>query len=337
MKAARFGAVAVAALFAPALASAAELNIYTYRQPELVKPVFDAFTAATGVKVNTIFATAGLEERIKTEGASSPADLLLVEDVGRLQNAVDLGIGQPVKVEAVEKVVPANLRDPNGAWTALTQRVRVVYASRARTKLDAINYEDLADPKWKGKICIRSGQHPYNLALFAAALGHWGEDKTLAWLKGVKANLAKKPSGGDRDVAKDIAAGLCDIGIGNTYYMGGLLNEKDPQKKAWGEAVTVVLPTFKDGGSHMNISGAVVAKHAPHKAEAVKFLEFMVSEPAQKLYADADYEYPVRAGVEINPTVKGFGPVKPDGMPLADIAKLRKKASEFIDIVGFDN
>ncbi|MBK9081928.1 MAG: extracellular solute-binding protein [Rhizobiales bacterium] len=329
--------LAAGVLLSCAAAQAAELNIYTYRQPELVKPVFDAFTAATGVKINTIFAAAGLEERIRTEGAASPADILLVEDVGRLQNAVDLGIAQPIASPVLEKAIPANLRDPAGQWFALSQRARVVYASKARTKIDAIAYEDLADPKWKGKICIRSGQHPYNVALIAAAIAHMGEEKTLEWLKGVKANLAKKPSGGDRDVAKDIAAGVCDIGVGNTYYMGGLINEKDPAKRAWGEAVQVVLPSFKGGGVNMNITGAIVAKNAPNKAEAVKFLEFMVGPEAQRLFADANYEYPVLAGVPVNPTVAGFGALKPDTVGLGDVARRRKTASELVDVAGFDN
>ena len=329
--------LAAGAFLSCAAAQAAELNIYTYRQPELVKPVFDAFTAATGVKINTIFAAAGLEERIRTEGAASPADILLVEDVGRLQNAVDLGIAQPIASPVLEKAIPANLRDPAGQWFALSQRARVVYASKARTKIDAIAYEDLADPKWKGKVCIRSGQHPYNVALIAAAIAHMGEEKTLEWLKGVKANLAKKPSGGDRDVAKDIAAGVCDIGVGNTYYMGGLLNETDPAKRAWGEAVQVVLPSFKGGGVNMNITGAIVAKNAPNKAEAVKFLEFMVGPEAQRLFADANYEYPVLAGVPVNPTVAAFGALKPDTVSLGDVAKRRKAASELVDVAGFDN
>ena len=329
--------LAAGVLFVCASAQAAELNIYTYRQPELVKPVFDAFTAATGVRINTIFAAAGLEERIRTEGAASPADILLVEDVGRLQNAVDLGIAQPIASPVLEKAIPANLRDPAGQWFALSQRARVVYASKARTKIDGMTYEDLADPKWKGKVCIRSGQHPYNVALIAAAIAHWGEEKTLDWLKGVKANLAKKPSGGDRDVAKDIAAGVCDIGVGNTYYMGGLINETDPAKRAWGEAVQVVLPSFKGGGVNMNITGAIVAKNAPNKAEAVKFLEFMVGPQAQQLFADANYEYPVLAGVPVNPTVAAFGALKPDTASLREIAKRRKAASELVDVAGFDN
>ncbi len=340
MTAIRMARLAAGAFLLAAGASAAaaqDLNIYTYRQPELVKPVFDAFTAATGVKINTIFATAGLEERIRTEGAASPADILLVEDIGRLQNAVDLGIAQPVASPALQKAIPAPLRDPANLWFALTQRARVVYASKARVADPPKTYEDLADPKWKGKLCIRSGQHVYNVALFAAAIHHMGEGKTMDWLKGLKANLARKPSGGDRDVAKDIAAGVCDIGVGNTYYMGGLLNEKDAAKRAWGEAVKVALPTFRNGGTNMNVSGAIVAKHAPHKAAAVKFLEFMVSPEAQRVYAEANYEYPVVAGVPVEKTVASFGEPKPDDAPLAAIAKLRKQASELVDAVGFDN
>ena len=334
---ARLAAGAVLLAAGASAASAQELNIYTYRQPELVKPVFDAFTAATGVKINTIFAAAGLEERIRTEGAASPADILLVADIGPLQNAVDLGISQPVDSAALEKAIPAHLRDPAKQWFALTQRARVIYASKARVADPPKTYEELADPKWKGKICIRSGQHVYNVALFAAGVQHMGAEKAMDWIKGIKANLARKPSGGDRDVAKDIAAGVCDIGLGNTYYMGGLLNETDAAKRAWGEAVKVVLPTFRAGGTNMNVSGAILARHAPHKAEAVKFLEFMVSPQAQRLYAEVNYEYPVVAGVPVEKTVASFGEPKPDNVPLAVIAKLRKQASELVDAVGFDN
>ncbi|MBL8588015.1 MAG: extracellular solute-binding protein [Methylobacteriaceae bacterium] len=334
---ARLAAAAFFLVAGASAASAQSLNIYTYRQPELVKPVFDAFTAATGVKINTIFATAGLEERIRTEGAASPADLLLVEDIGRLQNAVDIGIARPVDSAVLGKAIPAHLRDPANLWFALTQRARVIYAAKARVADPPKTYEDLADPKWKGKICIRSGQHVYNVALFAAGVQHMGAEKAMGWLKGIKANLAKKPSGGDRDVAKDIAAGVCDIGLGNTYYMGGLLNEKDAAKRAWGEAVRVVLPTFRDGGTNMNISGAIVARHAPHKADAVRFLEFMVSPEAQRLYAEVNYEYPVVAGVPVEKTIASFGEPKPDNVPLAAIAGLRKQASELVDVVGFDN
>lgn len=313
-----------------------EVNVYTYREAKLMAPLFEAFTKATGIKVNVISASAGLEQRIAAEGANSPADVLLTVDIGRLKEAVDLGIAQPIKSELLDKVVPPQYRDPEGQWYGISARARVVYASRDRVPQNEITYEELADPKWKGKVCIRSGQHIYNNALFAAHIAHHGEAKTEEWLTGLKANLAQKPSGGDREVARDIAAGKCDIGVGNTYYWALMLN-RDPDKKAWAEATKVILPTFKDGGTHMNISGVVLLKNAPNKANAMKFIEWLVSEPAQKLYADMNYEYPVRAATGINPTIASYGELNADPLPIAKIAENKKAAATLVDKVGFDN
>jgi iron(III) transport system substrate-binding protein len=319
---------------APALAQ--ELNLYTYREPGLIKPLLDEFTKETKIKVNTIFLSSGLEERIKAEGANSPADIILTVDIGRLQQAKDLGITQPVKLDALDKAIPATYRDPEGHWFGVSTRGRVVYASKDRVKLDKITYEELADPKWNGKICIRSGQHLYNVSLIAAVIAHKGEAKAEEWLKGLKANLAKKPSGGDREQAKDILAGVCDIGIGNTYYVALMRTGSNEEQKKWGEAINVVMPTFEGGGTHVNISGLALAKNAPNKAEALKFMEFMTSDTAQHIHADVNSEYPVKAGIQINETVASFGPLKPDNLPIAEIAKQRKKASELVDKVGFD-
>ena len=199
-----------------------------------------------------------------------------------------------------------------------------------------ITYEELADPKWKGKICIRSGQHIYNNALFAAYIAHHGETEAEALLTGLKANLAQKPSGGDREVARDIAAGKCDIGLGNTYYWALMLN-REPDKKSWADATKVILPTFKGGGTHMNVSGVVLLKSAPNKANAMMLIEWLMSEPAQKLYADLNYEYPVRAATGINPTIAGYGELNADPLPIAEIAENKKKAGTLVDKVGFDN
>jgi iron(III) transport system substrate-binding protein len=199
-----------------------------------------------------------------------------------------------------------------------------------------LTYEELADPKWKGKICIRSGQHIYNNALIAAYIAHHGEAKAEEWLKGVKANLAQKPSGGDRETARDVAAGKCDIGIGNTYYWA-LMNNNEPDKKAWADATKVILPTFQDGGTHVNISGVVLAKNAPNKANAMKFIEWLASEKAQHMHADLNYEYPVRAGIEINPTIAGYGKLNADPIPISKIADNKKAAANLVDKVGFDN
>jgi iron(III) transport system substrate-binding protein len=331
------GAFAAAIFMGTAAPVAAQgvVNVYTNREPGLYSATLDEFTKATGIKVNALFSEKGLAERIKAEGENSPADVLITVDIGRLQEALDLGIAEPTRSEVLAANIPAQYRDPEGRWFALSLRARTVYASKERVKQDAITYEELADSKWKGKICTRSFQHQYNIALVAAMIVKNGEAKTEEWLRGVKANLAKKPSGGDRDVAKDIAAGACDIGLGNQYYVGLMANGSAEQKK-WVEAIKVILPTFQNGGTHINVSGAVVTKHAPNRANAIKLLEFMTTNEAQRVFANVNFEYPVRPGIEVNQLVASFGPLKADPMAVADIAKARGKASELVDKVGFD-
>ena len=318
---------------APAL-HAQEVNLYTHREPGLIKPLLDKFTAETGVKVNVIFAKSGLAERIQSEGERSPADLLLSVDVSTLAYAVGLGITQPIVTPALEKAVPAGLRASDGSWVGVSARARVIYASKTRVPDAAMTYESLANPRFKGRLCIRSGQHEYNTSLIAAALSHLGPQGAESWLAGVRANLAKKPSGGDRDVAKDIASGACDIGVGNMYYVG--LMNGDANQKAWVEAIKVIMPTFKDGGTHVNISGLVLAKHAKHKAEAIRLTEWLVGKSAQELYAAINFEYPVVPGLTTDPYIASFGAPKPDNVPLDTIAKNRKAASELVEKVGFD-
>jgi iron(III) transport system substrate-binding protein len=329
---------AAAALLGAALPANAQgvVNVYTNREPGLYSATLDEFTKATGIKVNAIFSEQGLAERIKAEGENSPADVLITVDIGRLRQAVDLGIAQPVRSEILAANIPAQFRDPDGQWFGLSLRARVIYAAKDRVRDETITYEGLADPKWKGKLCTRSFQHQYNIALVAAFLVKHGEAKTEEWLQGVKANLAKKPSGGDRDVAKDIAAGACDIGLGNQYYVGLMTNGSNPDQKKWAEAIKVILPTFQDGGTHINLSGAIVAKHAPNRDNAQKLLEYMTSPDAQRVFADVNYEYPVRAGIPVNPLVASFGSLKADPMAVADVAKQRGKASQLVDKVGFD-
>ncbi|MDB5624585.1 MAG: iron transporter substrate-binding protein [Tardiphaga sp.] len=316
--------------------AADEVNVYTYRETKLMQPLFDAFSKASGIKVNVISASSGLEQRIKAEGANSPADVLLTVDIGRIDDAVQAGISQPLKSDVLEKAVPAQYRDPAGHWAGISMRARVFYVSKERVKQDAITYDELADPKWKGKICIRSGQHIYNNALLAAYVAKHGEAKAEEWLKGLKANLAQKPSGGDRETARDVAAGKCDIGIGNTYYWA-LMNDKDADKKPWADATRVVLPTFVGGGTHVNLSGVLLTKHAPNKANGIKLIEWLAGDTAQQIYADANYEYPVKAGIAINPTIASFGKLNPDPLSIAQIAASRKAASALVDKVGFDN
>ena len=317
---------------------AQEVNLYTTREPGLIKPLLDKFTEKTKIKVNAVFVKDGLAERVAAEGARSPADVLMTVDFGNLVELVDKGVTQPIKSPALEAAIPMQLRDAQGHWFTLSMRARIVYASKERVKLDAITYEDLADAKWKGKICIRSGQHPYNTALAANMIARVGEAATESWLKGVKANLARKASGGDREVARDILAGICDIGIGNSYYVGLMRSGKGgPDQKKWGEAINTLMPTFKGGGTHVNTSGASVAKNAPNKAHAVALLEYLVTDEAQAAYASLDFEYPVKAGAKTDSIIADLGSLKPDTTPLLDIARNRRKASLLADKVGFDN
>ncbi|MCV3242193.1 Fe(3+) ABC transporter substrate-binding protein [Mesorhizobium sp. ZC-5] len=329
---------AFAALFATSALADGTVNVYTYRQPELIQPVLDAFTAETGIKTEVLFLDKGLEERVAAEGANSPADVIMTVDIARLTAAKEKGITQPLVDDTVNKLLPAEYRDPEGHWFGVTKRARVVYTSKDRVKDTAITYADLADPKWKGKICIRSGQHDYNLALFSAAIEHWGAEKTEEWLKGLKANLAKKPDGGDRPQAGAIAAGECDVALGNTYYVGLMrTNEKEPKEKEWGNAINVIFPTFENGLTHVNISGIALAKNAPNRDNAVKLVQFLASHEAQQVYAEKNFEYPVEPGLAPSDVVKAFGELKSDTLPLADIAKNRKAASEMVDRVGLDD
>ena len=314
-----------------------DVNVYSYREPQLIDPLLKAFEVETGITVNTIFASEGLVERIQAEGANSPADVLLTAEFGLLTQARDAGISAPLTSSIVTAAVPAAARDPEGYWTGLTRRARVLFVSRERVAQTDFTYEDLADPKWKGKICSRSGQHTYNIALFASMIANLGPAKAETWLKAVRNNLAHKPSGTDRDQIKSVFAGECDIAIGNTYYMGQMLtNERQPEQMAWAASVRLVFPEAKGRGTHVNISGAALMKAAPNKDNGVKLIEFLASEKAQGLYASLNHEYPVRAGVAASALVQSWGPLKADPLPLEDIAKLRKAASELVDKVGFD-
>ncbi len=311
-----------------------EVNIYSYREPGLIDPILKRFTEETGIKVNTIYSKDGLIERMAAEGANSPADLLLTPESGLLIQAKAAGVTQALNSKTLEDAIPAALRDPDDHWFALTQRARVVYASKDRVAQDAITYEELADPKWKGKICIRSGQHTYNIALIASMIAHHGEEKAEAWLVGLRDNLARKPAGGDREGVRDVQAGLCDLAVGNTYYMAAML--KNPEQKVWADSVKMLFPNAADRGTHVNISGAALAAHAPHRDTAAKLMEFLASEEAQEIYAEANGEYPVIASAHPSELVKSWGELKADPIPLSDLAALRKKASELVDKVRFD-
>ncbi|TFF19977.1 Fe(3+) ABC transporter substrate-binding protein [Jiella endophytica] len=323
--------------FAATQASAADVNIYTSRQPDLIQPVLDAFTKETGLSTATIFIDKGLEERIKAEGANSPADLIMTVDIGRLDAAKQAGVVQPVDSEVLATNIPEKFRDREKDWFALTTRARVVYASRDRVDVDQISYKELADPKWKGRLCTRSGQHQYNIALIAAYIAHYGEDAAREWVTGLRDNLARRPEGGDREQAKAIYAGECDIALGNTYYVGKMAtDEREPEQKEWAAAIRVVMPTFDNGLTHVNVSGVSLAKNAPHAENAIRLMEFLSGDEAQKIYAELNYEYPVEPGIETSELVKSFGELKPDTLSLDDIARHRAKASEIVDEVDYD-
>lgn len=245
------------------------------------------------------------------------------------------GLTQPVDSAILKKAIPANLRAGDDQWFALTTRARIVYASKDRVaEGDLTTYEDLADPKFKGRICTRAGNHSYNLALIASMIETHGEAKTEDWLKGLKANLARKPQGNDRAQVKAIWQGECDLSIGNTYYMGKMLADK--KQIEWANSVRIIFPNQKDRGTHINVSGVSMAKYAPNRDNAQKLMEFLVSDQAQALYAELNYEYPVKAGVEWSPVVNAWGEFKTDEMSLDRIAALRGDASKLVDRVGFN-
>jgi len=327
-------ALAGAASLATAAHAAGEINVYSYREPGLINPILKRFSEETGIKINVIYSKDGLIERISAEGANSPADLLLTAESGLLVQAKNAGITQPVHSKVLDEAIPTALRDEDHAWFGLTRRARVVYASKERVAQNAITYEELAEPKWKGKICIRSGQHTYNIALIASMIAAHGEEKAEAWLAALRDNLARKPAGGDREGVRDVKAGLCDLAIGNTYYMAAML--KNPEQKAWADSVKILFPDADGRGTHVNISGVALTKHAPHRDDAIKLMEFLVSLEAQQMYAEANGEYPVIAAAHASDLVKSWGELKADPIALSKLAGLRKKASELVDKVHFD-
>ncbi len=326
-------AALAATLTAPALA--AEVNVYSSRQPFLVKPLFDAFTKQTGIDVNVSFLKKGIAEKLKAEGKRTPADLVMTTDISRLNGIVAAGVTQAVDSETLNANIPAAYRDPDGQWFGLTSRARVVYASKTRVKDGEVTtYEALTDPKWKGRICIRSGTNAYNLALTAAVIAHHGQDGAKAWLQGIKANLARKPSGNDRAQIKAIFAGECDISIGNTYYMKKMLD--DPDQVAWADSVRIIFPTFEGGGTHINISGMALIRAAHHKDAAIKLMEWLSSEQAQEIYAKINGEYPLKPGSKPSALVASWGTFTPDTQPLLKIARLRATALKITEEVNFD-
>ncbi|EPX81910.1 Fe(3+) ABC transporter substrate-binding protein [Salipiger mucosus] len=325
--------LALLATATPALAQ--EVNLYSYRQPELLKPLTDAFTEKTGITVNVAYLDSGMVERLQAEGDRSPADLVFTVDISRLAALVDAGVTQSVESDVLSENVPSEYRDPDGQWFGLTTRARIVYASKDRVDPSEVTtYEDLADPKWEGRICTRSGTHPYNVALVAAMLHHHGEEETRTWLEGVKSNLARKPQGNDRAQVRAIWAGECDISLGNTYYMGKMLQDEEQQE--WANSVNVLFPEFEDGGTHVNISGVAMTQSAPNRENALQMMEFLASPEAQEVYAHANFEYPIAPGTEADELVQGWGEFDADEVNLMTLAGLRGDALRLIEEVDFD-
>lgn len=334
----RFALALFAALVvAAAQAAAAELNIYSARQDALMRPLIDAFTAATGTKVNLVTGNAKeLIQRLKAEEGRSPADLYFTADAGSLGEAKGLGLFRAVSSPILDEAIPARYRDPEGQWVGLGVRARPIFYVVGRVDPKELRtYEDLANPKWRGRILVRSSNHVYNQSMLAGLIAHVGPEKAEAWAKGVAANLARKPQGGDRDQIKAAAAGEGDIAIVNTYYYAQMLNSSDPAERAAAARVGVIWPNQEGRGVHVNVSGAGVTRSAKNVDQAVKMLEFLVSDDAQRIYAEIEQEYPVKGRVAPSPTLKAMGEFKADELNLAVLAQHNAEAVRIFDRVGW--
>ena len=338
----RVPAAALAALatsLSPVMMQASEaneVNVYSYRKPQLIDPMFEVFTEQTGIKVNSVFAKKGMLERLKSEGRNSPADLVFTVDIGRLSDIQNAGLTESVNSARFEANIPENYREPEGHWFGLTTRARIIVASKDRVGSGEIgSYEDLADPKWQGRVCTRSGKHPYMVALTASMIAHHGEAEARNWLAGLKSNLARKPQGNDRAQVKAIKEGECDLAIINHYYMVKML--EDPEQVAWANAVNMVFPNQDGRGTHMNVSGMALTKYAPNKANAIKLMEFLASAQGQEMYVQKNGEYPVKAGVPLSALQNSWGSFKADSLSLAVVADHRAAAIRLADEVGYNN
>ncbi|KKO46295.1 iron deficiency-induced protein A [Arsukibacterium ikkense] len=323
------------ALLSAGAVFASEVNIYSARQEELIKPLLDNFSRDTGIKVNLITGKPDeLISRLVSEGRNSPADLLISTDVGRLYRAKTQGVLQSISSDALSSAIPAALRDPAGHWYGLTMRARpIMYVPGKVNPAELSSYADLTNPKWRGRICVRSSDNIYNQSMVAAMIAQQGVAVTEQWVRGFVANFARPPRGGDRDQISAAAAGVCDIAIANTYYLGGML--ADPALRATAEKVKVFWPDQAGNGVHINISGAGVATHAPNKANAVRLLEYMVTAQAQAWYAEANHEYPVRAGVAASELLQGLGEFSADKLALDKLGELNGEAIRLMDRAGW--
>lgn len=319
-----------------AYAQSTEVNVYSYREPGLIQPLLDTFAKETGIKANVLFAGDGLIERVEAEGELSPVDVILTVDIGNLTNAKEKGVSQPIGSPALDRG-PEAYRDPDGNWVALSLRARVFYASKDRVTEAALSYEDIAKPEWKGRLCTRPGDHVYNIGLIANRIAVWGLDTTREWLGKVRDNLAFPPNGNDRAQVKSILEGTCDLAIGNTYYMGLMLNnEAEPEQKDWAAAARIIYPDAEGTGTQVNVSGAILAKYAPNKENGEKLIEFLLSDAAQQIYANGNYEFPVVPGVKASDLVESWGALNADKTPLTDVASHRAEAAALVDELKFN-
>ncbi|WP_298376839.1 Fe(3+) ABC transporter substrate-binding protein [Azospirillum sp.] len=319
-------------------AHAQEVNVYNSRHYNTDRAIYDNFTKATGIKVNIIEGNHDeLIQRLKSEGASSPADLFITVDAGRLAAAAKDGLLAPTTSPTLEAVkVPANLRAPDGAWWGLSSRARVIVYALDRVKPDQIKtYEDLAKPDWKGKVLTRSGTHPYSLALTASMIAANGEEKTEAWVKGLVANLARPPQGGDTDQIKAVAVGEGDVALANTYYVGKLITSTKAEERAVAAKIGVIFPNQNDRGTHVNLSGAGVVKTAPHAENARKLLEHLLSPEAQRMFADGNMEFPVNPAVQPHAELTKLGSFKQAAVNAASFAEFTPQALRVMDRAGW--
>lgn len=327
----------IAALLWAGSALAAEVNIYNGRHYTTDNAIYETFTKQTGIKVNIIEGDASqLIQRIKTEGANSPADILITVDAGRLAAAAEQGLFADTKSAILEQAVPASLRHPTGEWFAVATRARVIVYNKDKVKADELTtWENIADPKWKGRLLVRSGGHIYNLSLLGAAIENMGEAKAEAWAKGIAANMARPGKGGDTDQIRGVAAGEGDIAISNSYYLARLIASDKAEDKVVANKVGVAFVEFAGKGVHVNVSGAGILKTSKNKAEAQKLLEYLVSPEAQRLLADSSFEFPVNQSVKAHPILADFGTFKIDTTNAAAFGANNKKAQMIMDRVGW--
>lgn len=328
----------LALTFVSPLAFAAEqVNLYSARKEALIKPLLDKFTRATGVEVNLVTGKAdALLKRLQSEGRNSPADLFITVDAGRLYRATAAGVLQPIKSALLSKVVPAAYRDPEGYWYGLSLRARPIMYVKGKVNPEQLStYEALADPRWKGRVCIRSSSNIYNQSLLASMIIAKGKVKTEAWAKNFVANFARPPKGGDRDQIKAAAAGQCDLAIANTYYLGQMLTGRDQAQRQAASKLAIFWPNQKDRGAHVNVSGAGVTKAAKNKSNAIRLLEYLVGDTSQAWYAEINNEYPVRQGVTTSKTVVSWGEFRADSVNLAQLGKHNADAVKLMDRAGW--